>query len=263
MILYELLTGEVPLRPDFDHAGLKGGFSYILEKNSERAPEKRYQSVAELRAAVQEITSPTFKTAAPEVEFNRLTSRFEVGALAAKEIVGDLDRLFAENEDDESFYTRVFPKISIGILREYCSARKRDFYHRFKQFDLFVNGSLPFEYTDVVANLYRNVYRASKDIRVRSVVIERLLVMGDFHNRWHVRDVLSELLYEKHSEEEILAFRDILLKFPDATKWLGKSVERAKLEQLHKAAIKHCDESTESAKSASPQTVEEDDEIPF
>jgi eukaryotic-like serine/threonine-protein kinase len=220
-ILYEMLTGRFPIHVDVKHPNIPGGYGFIISKCLEHEPNERYQSVSELRNDFLLLTNPKhFEKPVQRAEeiLNQLLG--EGGGDDA--LLKELDNLFQTQEDDEVLYTKIFPRLPPAVIRQYQEQLKHRFDQRLRRFDQFVNGSLPFTYTDVVADFYREVYKIATEDDVKRLLISRLLEMGCSHNRYYVRDVLVSVLQSIKTEAEALLAKDVLRGNCHAAAWAGE-----------------------------------------
>ena len=92
------------------------------------------------------------------------------------------------------------------------------------KFDGFVDGSLPFSYTDVVADFYGFAYPRVADLSAKWLILSRLLDMGWSHNRWHVGEVLGGLVGNIKDPAEVLQAKAVLEANPTATAFAGRYI---------------------------------------
>lgn len=219
-ILYELLTREFPLHVNTHSSDLPRGFGYIIGRCLEHSPENRYQTADELKQEIQLITSAQNKFEHPQRRVHELIRAVEDGHGDSASLIKEIDQVFQENATDEAFFTKYFVLMGSLCLESYISFSLSRFRERLEAFDEFVKGSLPFGYTDTVANFYKRVWAVTDHLEVRRLVLARLLAMGYEHNRWHVGKVFGALLQSIDSHDESLMARDILRHYPDAASWV-------------------------------------------
>lgn len=217
-ILYEMLTGDIPYFVDTKHAKLPSGYGYLISKCLEHEPDNRYQTICELRDDFLLLTNPT-KFAKPvqraEEIVNHLLGKSRGNPAALKE----LDELLQTHEDDEVLYTTIFPRLHPTVIQHYQAKFKHRFYQRLRRFDQFVQCSLPFAYTDVVADFYQKVYLVVPEADIKRLLLTRLLEMGYSHNRFYVRTVLVNVLQSIKTGTEALLARDVLRQNCSAAVW--------------------------------------------
>ncbi len=224
-MLYELLTGELPLHVNTYNTKLPRGFGYVIRKCIEHNPVDRYSSVLDLKKEILELTTEKNKFEHPDKEIEKLIIALKNDHRNTNDLIDKIDRLFLNNSDDEAFYTKYFVKLeSIGI-KQYLSFSKEKFIERIDVFDSFLGGNLPWSYTDIVADFYKIIWAQTEDSHIRKIILQRLLEMGHSHNRWHVAGVFCGLIKEVADEEEGLMVRDVLRGNPSAAKWMKSFYE--------------------------------------
>ncbi len=135
----------------------------------------------------------------------------------------ELDAIFAAHDDDELLYTKVFPKLRNGAVRPYHKFVKDRFYERVSVFDAFVEGSsLPFDYTDEVADLYEKIFDLTDDAAIKKLLLARVLSMAASYNRYHVGDVLGGMLEAIDSPDDALIARDVLRNDISSSNWFAE-----------------------------------------
>jgi serine/threonine protein kinase len=193
-LLITLLTGEHPDVGAPDVSELPERFRYFVSRCCEKKPENRF---ADARAALEAFdgatTVPEFKQ--HEIELEKLEEAwFATPQGPDLDVVKAIDRLLRENPDDEALYTKQVPRLPGDLAFQYLSELPDAFAGMLACYDAHVSGGLPFEYCDVVANFYANVFSRTDRLDIRKMVISRLLEMGYSHNRFHVRTVVLGLL---------------------------------------------------------------------
>lgn len=191
MLLYTMLTSSMPY-PLFDISRIPYRYQYIIQRCTRQTPDDRFSSVAELRVKfLSAIDRSSFQISSPDEEL--LANLF--ARPCTPELANDVLRIFYDNGDNRRLYKACFP----DLPREYVLHFSQDgllddFRHILTQFDEYISGSLNFQYCDVVADFYQSIGEICNDIDVFKLLLERLLVMGVMHNRWHVMDVFCSIL---------------------------------------------------------------------
>jgi hypothetical protein len=196
--------------------------------------------VKELREEFQLLTKSPEKFEEPvkraEELLNELLGSTDVGNKKLQEF----DELLRLNQDDEVLFTKVFPRIPKVLVERYHQILKHRFFERLRKFDQHVSGSLPFSYTDVVADFYEEVYRIVDDLEIKRLILSRLLDMGHAHNRFHVGEVFATIVKSVTSHEEALLVREVLKQNPQATVWCADGCRKGSLVPLIKDTIDQC-----------------------
>jgi len=238
-ILYEMLTGEFPVHVHIKHAKVTGGYGFIISRCLEHDPANRYQSIKELRDDFQLLTRSPEKFEEPVKQAEELLNQILSGTDAAVKLQ-ELDELFRANQDDEVFYTNLFPRLPRVIIEQYHATLKHRFFERLRKFDEHVSGSLPFSYTDVVADFYEMVYSIVTDMDVKRLILVRVLDMGLSHNRFHVGNVFASILQSIKSQEEALLAREVLKQNPQGALWCEDACKSGQVLPAIREAFDEC-----------------------
>jgi len=236
-ILYEMLTGVFPMHVDVRNPKVSGGYGFIISKCLEHDPSNRYAAVKELRDDFQLLTRSPEKFEEPVKAAEALLNDLLSGG--GKSLQG-LDELFQSNQDDEVFFTKVFPRLPRLLVEQYHAELKHRFFERLRKFDEFVSGSLPFAYTDVVADFYQEVYSIVQDLEIKRLILTRVLEMGRSHNRFHVGHVFGAILKSIKSHEEALLAREVLRQNPSAAAWCADECKGGEVLPAILEAIDEC-----------------------
>ena len=221
-LLYELLTGQFPIHVDIKHQQIPGGYAFIISKCLEHDPSSRYQTVKELRDDFLLLTKGRKKFEKPVQRAEEILNEILGGIADDEKLIKELDELFQNQEEDEVLYTKIFPRLPRVVLMHYHEKLKHRFYERLRRFDQFASGSLPFIFTDVVADFYREVYKITGDDSIKQLILARILDMGYSHNRFHVRSVIAGILQEIRTETEALLAREVLKNNPKGAIWCSE-----------------------------------------
>lgn len=176
-------------------------FSTVVDYATDPDPSRRYGSVRELGDAINHALTATQEIqswASPQVAAEELRDR----ALGAATPPEDLYRILEwgqrlDEEDDESMraLTRVFPWLNERALKTLVGQNRSLFESVFGVFTRFVErGEFDNEYCDEFALFAQRANRAAPSPKVFGMSVRYLAHLGKNHERWHVRDVLVELL---------------------------------------------------------------------
>ncbi|HEX6782168.1 MAG TPA: protein kinase [Solirubrobacterales bacterium] len=194
-ILCELSTGHQPPTRAFELAGVHRDFHYFVSRCCDENPNRRY---ADAREALEALDALIDEDDADPAQLAQALIR------DVHEAVRDLDSPEAPVEslashmlrfgDEEEMYLEVVPRMPREVIRAFLKGDASGFARMLAEFDQHIDGGLPFDYCDVVARFYRRVWKETEDLEMRELILRRLIVMGTNHNRWLVREVVSELL---------------------------------------------------------------------
>jgi serine/threonine protein kinase len=233
-VLQELVTGEPPVNNDMPPGPLRP----IVQRATANRPEQRYQSVAEFLDALEHaVEAPKGKWETAEDVAKRLLERVRLPKPAPE----DLDELFTwsqrldENDsDDMAALCRVLPWISGWSIKQLWHSDIGAFQRVFYRYgDYIAERGFSFEYCDVLADFCRRAVEQTQDTDVLRTAVRSLANLGANHNRWHVRDVLTELLQSiRDTETALTAVEGLQAADDSAVRW---SVTDFSLRSLHPA----------------------------
>ena len=239
-ILYELLSGELPIHVDVTHPSISPGYRFLISKCLEHNPENRYPTVKELKADFTLLTASPEKFEQPGSKVEQILEQVLAEENDDPKGVKKLDGLFQAHIDDESFILKLLPKLPSRAIRKYYRLRKHQFDELMRTFEKFLPESLPFEYTDTVADFYERVFRIATDSGVRRLVLSRLMRMGFSHNRFHVGSVVARILSGIKSEDDALLAIEVIRQNPEAAGWCAQDCNSADLFPVVKDALDEC-----------------------
>ena len=82
----------------------------------------------------------------------------------------------------------------IPLISQLLNQRPSEFDVIIRAYNRHIQGNLPFDYCDVVANFYKRLFMETTDRDQKSMLLRRLIELGPTHNRWHVGDVVADVL---------------------------------------------------------------------
>lgn len=224
-ILYYILTGIHPYQIDDRNDKIPEGLRYIIKRACKHDPEERFPSVAEMIDDFDYALKPRNVTRSVDDEIRAIIEECRISGLSSSESTAAICEAFSNESQNSVFYLTLFPQVPPMIWQQVHSLRPDAFRAIFDKFDQFVSGSLPFDYTDKVANLYKSFFQVINDSQIRETVFLRLVDMGYSHNRFHVRDVAKSLIGSVGNDVElVLGLRDGLSKNKDAARWTLEDV---------------------------------------
>jgi eukaryotic-like serine/threonine-protein kinase len=235
-ILYEILTGEIPY-PTIDFAQLPRKFVYIIRKATAVAPEQRYQSVSAMLDDFRLVTQKHHNLAPVSQRVRDLLESLSAKRKVQRSDLDDLARILAENTDDPQLLLRVVPHIPDPLLAVLLNDRLDVFEAVLEAYDAQLDGGVTFEYCDVVADFYENVFKMAADVGPKSLVLKRLPSLGTYNNRWHVGSVLARLIDDLSDPELIMVARDAICRTPKIASWCDGYFNTISIPQVIRRAI--------------------------
>jgi eukaryotic-like serine/threonine-protein kinase len=228
-MLGEMLTGRRPLvgRPRIEDFPVE--FGSFIDKCTQDEPGDRYANAADALAAFHLLISGGSRgteSQGPE----DLIKEWEILPVGQDQgvVSGIAATLVAARADEELFW-RAVPRLPVSLVEQLMKDHAPEFDLILRAYDSHIQGGLPFEYCDVVANFYRDVYRLASNEAHKRLILERLIPLGASHNRWHVGDVVAGLLegIADSSEAEVAA--QVVRDNPIRAVWYGEYVQNRKL----------------------------------
>lgn len=216
-ILQFLVTGSLPVvTPDPD---VPSKYRYFIAKCCEPLPDERYQTISEVSDAFEQVVRGVERPRPVREIANELIARW--GESRESECLRQLLELLEEQSGDALVYRAVVPQLDDDALAAAFGQFPRDITRVLEYYDEHVEGSLDFEYCDVVADFYRRVYAATDDLRIRKMVLTRLLHVGSSHNRYHVGYVVAGLLARARETSEVMMVVDVLETNREQADWFA------------------------------------------
>jgi serine/threonine protein kinase len=249
--LQQMVTGRLPL-PQFTSM-VPRKYRYVIERCCEQEPTDRYQTVSTLIAAFDQVVAGIERPEVAGEEAQRLIDAWHEELIDDVPILRELHGLFERHVDDELFFQNHFPRLPDPLLRDYVVQLPRDFARMLRVFDQHISGGLNFEYCDVVANFYAKLWKLIDDLPIRRLLFTRLILMGAWHNRFHVGDVVGGLVGGIDEQPEAMVVADVFREHPQEKAFFDGYINRENLPAVIGMAL---DERTEDEPPSN-------DEIPF
>jgi tRNA A-37 threonylcarbamoyl transferase component Bud32 len=208
-ILYSLYTG--PLQGVIqDTSRIDPGAAIIIDRCTLFDPDRRYQSVGELK----EAWSRMFEQNPKEAETDELKTLVASMSWPQDITAADFERLIQlmrKYADDTAVMHEVVMKMS-GPLAQAIYGVNRDFLRRvINDFVEHANEqSWGYDYTDGIGKACDTLYMALNDYEVRAALIHCLLEVGYSHNRYYVMGLFKTLIEARKQPGEGLAIYERL-----------------------------------------------------
>lgn len=222
-VLQELVTQQYPVNTEIPPGPMRS----VIETATANNPDVRYQSVEQFQESLEravhaheEYTSYESQDQAAE----RLRDRMRSPSVTDADRIEMIEWAAALDEsdyDDMGALTRVLPWCSRPSLKYLWSNHRATFRRVYQRFTDHIKGSpFDFPYCDVIADFCQRVVIETADSSILRMTTAALIGLGHYHSRWHVRDVLVEILQGVKSEEMALAAVEALRAArPDAVEW--------------------------------------------
>lgn len=234
-VLVELLTGKNP--HNLGPADAPAEFRFIIQKATERLPERRFQTVVEMLDALRSVTqrAHSFKKPVDSVKevLSKLLGKKLLGAKEAEDAAG----LLLAHIDDQEVLRDVFPQLSAGLIQGLLRHQSQAMESIFAAYDQSVSGALDFDYCDTVADFYEKIFSLSSSPTIRLRIIQRLPLLGFRHNRYHVGNRLTGNVKKTSDVSVFMALHDILVSQPNVSAWCAPYLQRCSLPSAIRALL--------------------------
>jgi serine/threonine protein kinase len=218
-VLQAMVTASLPVLTNDPAAPRK--YQYFISRCTAQQCPDRYQSVSEMKVAfAQLIKGDQEPRPARETADELINGWLELPAGDDLPAIRALHEFFERNVDDRALFQTVVPRLPRGLINQYVTELPNEFKRMIRVFDECVSGSLDFNYCDKVANFYRDVWRMTNDLEIRKLLLTRLVQMGYSHNRFHVGDVVAEILTEVSETPDVMMVLDVLRANRQEAAWL-------------------------------------------
>ena len=201
-LLYELHTGPlVSLHQDVRQ--LPAGIAHIVSRCTQHDPWDRFQSITELKRAWGALIDVHTRVSVKE-ELRGLTADIAATGSLDETIAVRFAELLEQNHDDSDLIHDLVMKLPASGVAAIWRVRKCGVGLVLKSWLSFINSqSWPFSYTDTIADHVHEMYSSIDDGPLRANMVVSLLKLARAHNRFHVYDVFSELMYHGRSAAEL------------------------------------------------------------
>lgn len=185
-IIEDIVTGALknPI-PESD-------LEYIINKCIQSRPEKRFDSVIELKSAIDSV----YQRLLGIIEFStigELLSRMKLGAASSEDIHTLAVKLLTDPNGDqlEAFFQNISNHLYIQLeqddneLVEKLVVQLQEYY---------TGQGWGFGYTDTIGNNCKRLYDLSSSATVRANLLYTIIDVGISHNRWYVMGIATQFL---------------------------------------------------------------------
>jgi eukaryotic-like serine/threonine-protein kinase len=232
-LLVHMITGDTPLvgRPRVED--IPERFRSFVEKCTADHADDRYANAADALAAFRlliEGANEHAHGAERTTSLESLIARWEeTPADGDGLIVEEIAALFVNERENEELFWQAFPRLPDQLVEQMLADQPGQFDLILRAYNEHIEGSLPFEYCDVVANLYRRVYRLTQDSGHKRMMLKRLIELGPNHNRRHVGDVVASLLQDMQEPAEVEMATAVIRERPISALWFEPYVRNRQL----------------------------------
>ncbi|WP_431913282.1 serine/threonine-protein kinase [Micromonospora carbonacea] len=221
-VLQELLTNDLPVSI-IDMP--PGPFRAIVERATEQDPARRYQSARDFLTAVEQaVETPKSQWETPDEAAKRIVDLItdSAGDYSSLKVLITWAEGLDENDNDEmSALAKALPRLSRDSIQEIFENDEDAFRRIYRRYTDHVGASsFAWEACDGLANFGKRVTLATRDPGLLRMTVASLANLGERHNRWHVRDTLTEILQGvRRTDSALAASEGLEAARPLAVEW--------------------------------------------
>jgi serine/threonine protein kinase len=205
-ILLEMFTGRLA-SPVTDTSSLDDGIAHVIEKCTKTDPNRRYQSVADLKQEFLTVLGVN-QSLSPYDEITALIGQLVSKARPERKGAERLLDLLAQNRSDTDMIHEVvmaLPEQVASILLDIDRNQMRSIMTAFVSHT--TSQSWGFTYTDSIGTQCKRLYNALPDPQIRAELIHCVMDVGSGHNRWYVMGVFDDLMPKSVTRQRIWRLR--------------------------------------------------------
>lgn len=234
-LLYEMLTGLAPAL--IDPSQVPDGLSHIIQRATREAPDKRFESVAAFRDALQAYAASRDPNARPVETFEALNlkiqSELDRGEYRADDLKALCSVIANLNPQPPRMTVDMFTEINNTILGLMAKEFSEDLAPALTKFADAVKAGIidyPYSFAETVAGKMRIIFSAAEDAALKALAIRAAMHAAVGLHRFAAMSIFDSMLSAKMTDDCALAIQDALIPHEDEFKTLAK---RYSPEQLH------------------------------
>ncbi|MFI5561811.1 serine/threonine-protein kinase [Amycolatopsis japonica] len=218
-IMYHCLSGEHPF-PTRDIMRVPSSFRYLVHKATENDRERRFLSIAELKAELAPIATGEAKYENARKQCETLIGEINAGGGASVGL--KLYATILQNASDQQLLLEVLPLFNLTVFESLQQASRDAVERLVSLYDSVTEGAFPFSFVDRIADFFLAAFSTTDSLAAKRQCIEKLLQIGYSHNRFYVRDELMSLFSGLDGETVAIAV-DALNRNLDGVAYLRES----------------------------------------
>jgi serine/threonine protein kinase len=227
-LLFHMATGRTPQFGLPPYSEITDPYRTFVEKCTAQDPVDRYANAVDAYAGFQLLAGTD--GASHDGRLEELIAEWDHTPLGEDhEVVAAIARFLVTEIANEQLYWTAFARLPDQLLQQLIRDHASEFDEMLRAYDQHTQGSLPFEYCDVVANLYRRIYGLTQAAEQKELLLERLVLLGPTHNRGHVGDVVARILQDTTGDSVVALASRVIASHPEAAIWLEPFIRNRKL----------------------------------
>ncbi len=227
-ILYELYTGDNPSAIQ-DLSKVPPGTALIIDRCTKTDVSKRFQSVAELRQAFNNLMAAADRKSTDGKLEQLVAKSLGQNGLDAQDIT-KLAQYIDRCKDDSDLLHELCVKLPASVMGGLWKHNDFLVRHLVKVFtDQVANQSWSFNYVDTLGDACVKIHDAIKDAQVRAMVLFAIVEVSVSHNRFRVMNQSIKLLMAGHDAAEDFAIAEALKAVAHRLRQFEDKLNKAKL----------------------------------
>jgi eukaryotic-like serine/threonine-protein kinase len=227
-MLYELYTGPLTSAVQ-DTLAMAPSIGLVVERCTQSDPDKRFQTVSDLRAVWKNLHDQTNHRSELE-ELLRLRTTLAADQSPSAKDMRRFCKLIVKHLDDSDLLHETVMQMSPHAAQEIYAADPSLLTRIISAFVEFVcSQSWPFDYTDRIGSKCRALYNSLDDPIVRADLLYCVAEVGVNHNRFYVMDIMQALFQTRKAAPEWVAIERRFLKNESLCQIVGQHLNLTKL----------------------------------
>ncbi|MGD0281794.1 MAG: serine/threonine-protein kinase [Dissulfurispiraceae bacterium] len=227
-MLYELYTGPLTSAVQ-DTLALPPSIAMVIERCTQYDPDRRFQTVSDLRAVWKDLHDQTSHRGELE-ELLRLRTALAADSTPHMKDVRRFCKLIAKHLDDRDLLHETVMQMSSYAASEIYSTDANLLRRIISEFVCFIcSQGWPFDYTDKIGSRCRKLFNSLEDPDIRADLLYCITDVGLSHNRFYVMDIMQSLFDTKMHDNEWLAIERRFLKDENLSRRAGRHLNLSKL----------------------------------
>ena len=231
-MLFEMFTGRLQ-SPLTDTSSLEAGIAHLIDKCTHADPQRRYQSVAELKHDFLSVMGVA-PALSPYEEIATLIKALISTSSPQRSVVEHLLDLMGQHRSDTDLIHEALMQLPAKVATLMLAVDRKAARSLIEAFVTHITSQgWGFSYTDDIGSQCQRLYNAMSDPAIRANLIYCVMEVGAGHNRWYVMGIFDSLMAESRDVAESLAIAEVFRKAPSHLREWAR--ERLKTGKLHPA----------------------------
>jgi eukaryotic-like serine/threonine-protein kinase len=231
-VLCHLLSGILPDALKVSLHGVPSQYRHFIDKCCRDDPGQRFQTASEALVRFRRSAAP-LTVVLPALEQGREfveQAEAALGTDTQRESIEALEAHFQSHSGRSDLYREVLPRMSRNLSNAWLTQDLDRFRQAINIYDGILSESqLNFDYCDVVARFYRDIFAEAEDIGIKRLTLSRLVAMGHAYNRFFVHDVVVDLLPTLNDPCDVEIAEEVIHENPEAAGWYAGAALKTSL----------------------------------